>query len=137
MPALRPVPLDDVPADLLAAARAVRARAYVPYSGFAVGAAVRDEEGRVHAGPNVENASYGATRCAEQAAVLALVAAGGRALTEVVVVAHADPPATPCGICRQVLAEFGPSAAVYVVNERGAWRTSVDALLPAAFALAH
>lgn len=135
MSVLRPVALDTVPADLLAAARAARARAYVPYSGFAVGAAVRDDGGRVHAGPNVENASFGATRCAEQAAVLALVAAGGRVLTQVVVVADADPPATPCGICRQVLAEFGPTAAVFLVSERGAWHTSVDALLPAAFAL--
>jgi len=124
-----------VPPDLLAAARAARDHAYAPYSGFQVGAALRDGEGRVHAGANVENASYGLGRCAEQSAVQAMASAGGRAIAEVVVVADADPPATPCGACRQVLHEFGPEATVYLVNAAGAWRTRVDALLPAGFRL--
>jgi cytidine deaminase len=133
--ALAPVALADVPADLLAAARAARDHAYAPYSGFHVGAALRDAEGRVHAGANVENASYGLSRCAEQSAVQAMASVGGRAFGVVVVVAAADPPASPCGACRQVLHEFGPDAVVYLVNDVGAWRATVAALLPAGFRL--
>ncbi len=129
------IPIDDVPADLLTAAREAFANAYAPYSGFRVGAALRASDGRVHVGANVENASYGLARCAEQSAVQALATAGGRALEEIVVFADADPPATPCGACRQVLAEFGAAAPVFVVSPYGAWRTTVDALLPAGFAL--
>lgn len=132
---LQPLPLSDVPSDLLEAAWSVFARAYAPYSGFSVGAALRDEHGRIHAGANVENASYGLSRCAEQSAVQAMVGLGGRRLDELVVVALAEPAATPCGACRQVLAEFGSEATVYLVNEHGAWRTSVSALLPAGFQL--
>lgn len=132
---LEAVPLDAVPADLLTAARTAFERAYAPYSGFRVGAALRGADGVVDAGANVENASYGLSRCAEQSAIQALATRGGRAFSEVVVVADADPPATPCGACRQVLAEFGPTANVWLVSPYGAWRTSVDALLPAAFAL--
>jgi cytidine deaminase len=132
---LEPVDLAEVPADLLAAARAAWRDAYAPYSGFHVGAALRDGEGRVHAGANVENASYGLSRCAEQSAIQAMASAGGRAFGVVVVVAAADPPATPCGACRQVLHEFGPGADVYLVNDDGAWRTTVAALLPAGFEL--
>ena len=132
---LEPVPLDAVPADLLRAARGAFEHAYAPYSGFRVGAALRAADGGVDAGANVENASYGLSRCAEQSAVQALASRGGRAFSEVVVVADADPPATPCGACRQVLAEFGPSATVWLVSPHGAWRTSVEALLPAGFRL--
>lgn len=132
---LQPVPLSEVPADLLEAAWSVFARAYAPYSGFSVGAALRDEQGRVHVGANVENGSYGLSRCAEQSAVQTMASSGGRRVGEVVVVAKAEPAATPCGACRQVLAEFGPEARVYLVNEHGAWRTSVAALLPAGFRL--
>jgi cytidine deaminase len=134
-PLLEPIDPALVPSDLLAAARAAWVHAYAPYSGFSVGAALRDGEGRVHAGANVENASYGLGRCAEQSAVQAMASAGGRAVAEVVVVADTDPPATPCGACRQVLHEFGPEATVYLVNAAGAWRTRVDALLPAGFRL--
>jgi cytidine deaminase len=132
---LEAIPRDAVPADLLAAARAAWANAYAPYSGFSVGAALRDGEGRVHAGANVENASYGLGRCAEQSAVQAMATAGGRRLLEIVVVTTADPPASPCGACRQVLSEFGPDATVYLVNDVGAWRTSVASLLPDGFRL--
>ncbi|MFO7625383.1 MAG: cytidine deaminase, partial [Anaerolineales bacterium] len=90
-----------VPADLLSAARRAFEHAYAPYSGFHVGAALRASDGDVDAGANVENASYGLSRCAEQSAVQALASRGGRAFSEVVVVADADPPATPCGACRQ------------------------------------
>jgi cytidine deaminase len=132
---LEPVDLAEVPADLLVAARRAWRLAYAPYSGFHVGAALRDGEGRVHAGANVENASYGLSRCAEQSAVQAMASVGGRSFDVVVVVAAADPPATPCGACRQVLHEFGPTATVYLVNDEGAWRTSVAGLLPAGFRL--
>jgi len=134
-PLLRPVPLDEVPGDLAAAAWGAHAHAYAPYSGFQVGAALRADDGRVFAGANVENASYGLARCAEQSAIQALASAGGRRFVEVVVVAMADPAATPCGACRQVLFEFGSGADVYLVNAEGAWRTSVEALLPGGFRL--
>jgi len=132
---LEPVELAAVPGDLLAAARDAWAHAYAPYSGFAVGAALRDGEGRVHAGANVENASYGLGRCAEQSAVQAMATAGGRRILEIVVVTAADPPASPCGACRQVLFEFGRGATVYLVNDRAAWRTNVASLLPDGFGL--
>lgn len=94
-------------AALLNAARAARAHAYAPYSRFAVGAAVVDQAGRIHGGCNVENASYGLTVCAERNAVAAAIAAGAKSLRAVAVVTRMRPPATPCGSCRQVLAEFG------------------------------
>ncbi|MEA2698833.1 MAG: cytidine deaminase [Myxococcales bacterium] len=124
------------PAALLRAARAVRRRAHAPYSGFRVGAAVIDEAGRIHIGCNVENASYGLTVCAERNAVAAAVAAGARVLRAVAVVTDAQPAATPCGACRQVLAELGrPDTAVYLAGPRGAAAAvhSLGALLPEAF----
>jgi len=123
---------------LLAAARAVRQRAHAPYSNFRVGAAVLDETGRVHAGCNVENASYGLTVCAERNAVAAAVAAGARRVMAVAVASGSRPPASPCGACRQVLAELAaPSAPVFIAGPRGAptTETTVGALLPLAFAL--
>jgi cytidine deaminase len=124
------------PQRLLAAARAVRRNAHAPYSRFQVGAAVADERGRVHAGCNVENASYGLTVCAERNAVAAAVAAGARRITAAAVVSGSRPPATPCGACRQVLAELaGPGAPVFIAGPTGApQETTVGALLPAAFA---
>ena len=124
------------PQDLLDAAWRAHSNAYVPYSKFPVGAAVRSEGGQVHAGANIENASYGLGRCAEQSAIQAMASAGGRAVSEVVVVSSAVVPATPCGACRQVLYEFGPQARVWLVAENGESRlTSVSALLPDAFTL--
>jgi cytidine deaminase len=121
--------------ELLEAARRVRAHAYAPYSRYAVGAAVRGESGRVYAGANVENASYGLALCAERNAVAAAVAAGEKALTACAVVTSTSPPAAPCGMCRQVLAEFGPDALpIALLNERGEREdTTLGALLPRAF----
>jgi cytidine deaminase len=133
---LQSVALAEVPADLLEAAWRGAANAYVPYSGFPVGAALRDSQGRIHVGANVENASYGLGRCAEQTAVQTMATHGGRQIVELVVVANATPAASPCGACRQVLHEFGPDATVYLVNAQGAWRTDVRTLLPAGFSLA-
>lgn len=127
---------DGVPQDLWLAARRAQANAYVPYSRFPVGAAVRAPSGTIYAGANVENASFGLTRCAEQSAVQALVTAGERVFTELVVVSSAAEPATPCGACRQVLFEFAPQARVYLVNTAGVLReTTVAELLPAGFRL--
>lgn len=124
------------PPDLLEAARRAHHHAYAPYSGFRVGAALRGDDGAVVPGANVENASFGLSRCAEQSAVQALASRGGRRFSELVVYTEADEPASPCGACRQVLFEFAPEADVYLVNHRGAVRHfTVAQLLPAGFRL--
>lgn len=117
---------------VLLAARRAQAQAYAPYSGFRVGAALEAEDGSIHGGCNVENASYGLTTCAERAAITAAVHAGARRFRRVVVVTDADPPAAPCGACRQVLAEFGPME-VQAVGPRASISWQLAELLPAAF----
>jgi len=119
---------------LVRAARAARRRAYAPYSRFRVGAAVQAGR-RLHAGANVENASYGLTLCAERAAVAAAVAAGARRLDAVAVASGTGEPTPPCGMCLQTLAEFGgPELPVVLVGARGARvETTLGALLPKAF----
>ncbi|MBL9079914.1 MAG: cytidine deaminase [Planctomycetes bacterium] len=122
---------------LVAAAVAVRAHAYAPASHFHVGAAVLAADGRVFTGCNVENASYGLTICAERAAVCAAVAAGVRELRAVAVATGLDEPATPCGACRQVLAEFGPDMPIVLVGRGGQRReTTLPVLLPQPFRFA-
>ncbi|HWG85854.1 MAG TPA: cytidine deaminase [Deinococcales bacterium] len=116
------------------AARAAFANAYAPYSRFQVGAALLTPDGQVFAGANIENASYGLGRCAEQSAVQAMASAGGRAFTRVYVYTEASPPSTPCGACRQVLYEFGPQAEVICGNGAGEERRwTVSELIPGAF----
>lgn len=104
---------------LLEGAVAAFKQAYAPYSRFRVGAALRTADGRVYFGANVENASYGLGRCAEQSAVQAMATAGAREFTDIVVYSEASPPASPCGACRQVLYEFAPDARVVCVNQDG------------------
>jgi cytidine deaminase len=125
--------------DLLAAALAARANAYAPYSNFRVGAAVRCPDGSVFAGCNVENVAYPQGTCAEAGAIAAMVAAGRTEIAEVLVVAAAELPVTPCGGCRQKLAEFArPDVPVILAGPDGERsRTTVGALLPGAFTPAH
>jgi cytidine deaminase len=126
----------SAPADLLEAAREAFANAYVPYSHFRVGAALRTGQGRIIKGANVENASFGLTRCAEQSAIQAMATLGEREFEEVVVYAESRPPSSPCGACRQILAEFSPDAVVHLVNQDGdTVTTTVSQLLPGAFGL--
>lgn len=125
----------DGPNDLLAAARAVQVHAHAPYSGFAVGAAIRAASGRIYVGCNVENASYPEGICAEAAAIGAMVAAGEREIVEVLTVADGERLTTCCGGCRQRLREFaGPDVPVHAAGPQGVRRTfTLGELLPAAF----
>jgi cytidine deaminase len=121
---------------LKAAALEVQARAYVPYSDYRVGAALLTASGEIIAGCNVENATFGATCCAERTAVFSAVAQGHRAFRAVAVVTHGETPGTPCGICRQVLAEFGSDIEVLCFTPEGAEaRYRLSELLPYAFKL--
>jgi len=119
---------------LRAAALSVMTRAYAPYSHFRVGAALATAAGRMFTGCNVENASFGATICAERAAVLSAIAQGERNFISLVIATEGSTPAAPCGVCRQVLAEFAPSLEITSCTTAGAeshW--SLDQLLPAPF----
>jgi cytidine deaminase len=118
---------------LVRAAQAARRHAHAPYSRYRVGAAVETDAGVIHAGCNVENASYGLTICAERAAVCAAVAAGARKIRRAVVVTDSDPPGAPCGACRQVLAEFGLDMEVTAVGPTRTLRWVLRDLLPDAF----
>lgn len=119
---------------LIEKALEARANAYAPYSVYRVGAAILDEEGRIHVGVNVENISFGLTVCAERNAVGAMAAAGGREI-KAVAVATKD-GGTPCGACRQVLAEFAADPARVLVMGKGdsqQWEATLAELLPGGF----
>ena len=122
---------------LLAAARGLLTRAYAPYSGFRVGAAILTEAGNIFTGCNVENASYGLTNCAERSAIFSAVAAEGEAmrLRAVAVVNAQDVACAPCGACRQVIFEFGPGCIVLFQGKDGIEESTASALLPAGFTL--
>lgn len=124
---------------LVNAARAARERAYAPYSHFAVGAALLDEQGRVHAGCNIESAAYPQSQCAEASAIAHLVLAGGTRIVAAAVVGVAEQPVTPCGGCRQRLREFAQDdAPVWVADLQGVRaRYTLGELLPASFGPAH
>jgi cytidine deaminase len=135
-----PAGRDDI-AQLVESAREAMRRAYAPYSGFRVGAALVASDGRIFVGCNVENSSYPAGICAERGAVAAAVASGARTFTTVLVATEADHPTPPCGICRQVLVEFAPDLEVVSITTAGASaRWDLRELLPAPFtpdSLAH
>jgi cytidine deaminase len=106
-------------------------RAYAPYSRFHVGAVLVGKDGRIFAGCNVENISFGLTICAERNAVFAAVAAGCREFEKIVITADTEVPASPCGACRQVLAEFAPDLEIVLANFRGQSETfRLSELLP-------
>lgn len=109
-----------------------RQRAYAPYSGYLVGAAVLAADGAVIGGCNVENASYGASICAERVALTSAIAQGRRDFLAIAIATENGGP--PCGICRQVMVELGPDMTVYISDAEGHYRTTtVDRLLPDSF----
>lgn len=118
---------------LIATARHARGWAYAPYSHYAVGAAVLTAGGRIYDGVNIENAAFPTTICAERVAMFKAVSEGEREFSTIVIMT--DNAGSPCGSCRQVMAEFGLATRVLLVDTRGNIRidTTVDALLPEAF----
>ena len=127
---------DTVRQNLMDQARRAREHAYAPYSNFKVGAAVLTAAGEIFSGGNIENASLGATICAERVAIFAAVAAGCRNLTALAIIADTPDPVAPCGLCRQVLSEFNPDCRVLMANTAGRWRlATLKELLPQAFRL--
>ncbi len=125
---------------LIEAALAAREKAHAPYSKFRVGAAVRDEKGRIFGGCNIENAAYPQGWCAETSAISALVMAGGTKITEVVVVGEGPGLVTPCGGCRQKIREFAEdSVSIHVCGPDGTVKRTftLDELLPSSFGPEH
>ena len=125
--------------DLIEAASAVQKQAYCEYSGFYVGAALIDEQGRMHVGCNVENSAYPLGSCAEAGAIAAMVANGGRTISVIAVVGgnEGNWPCTPCGGCRQRIHEFADEhTRILVLDDSKEWKTySIAELLPASFHL--
>lgn len=124
---------DEIAQRLLEAAKKVREHAYAPHSHFKVGAALQTKAGHVYLGCNVENASFGATTCAERNAIAAMVAAGEREIEAIAVYAGSEGPTFPCGICRQVIYEFSGDARVIVADNDAAREVAISTLLPEAF----
>jgi cytidine deaminase len=122
---------------LLGAARKVMKNAYAPFSNFRVGAAILTAKGRVFAGCNVENSSYGMTNCAERTAIFSAIAKDGPEIEirAVAVVNDHGVPCSPCGACRQVIYEFGPRAVVFYQGEKGPKQSLITNLLPEGFRL--
>jgi cytidine deaminase len=122
-------------ADLFAAAEAVRARAYAPYSKFSVGAAILADDGKIYAGCNIENAAYPIGNCAEASAIAAMIAGGGRRIARVYVTGPGTAPVTPCGGCRQRLREFADLDVTVISHgvDGAPLRQTVAELLPHSF----
>jgi len=122
--------------DLYELAKLARSHSHSPYSGYSVGSAIRLSDGRIFNGCNVENASYGATVCAERVAIQKAVSevGGELQLTEVMVVTDSTPPWTPCGMCRQVIAEFAKNTQIFTANLSGDYLSvPFKELFPSAF----
>jgi cytidine deaminase len=127
----------DAREKLMEAARAAMKNAYAPYSNFKVGAALVATTGQIFAGCNVENASYGMTNCAERTAIFSAVAQLGPVLEieSIAILNDQNAPCSPCGACRQVIYEFGPTATVFFLSANG-WKTlPIRELLPEGFRL--
>ncbi|MGR3364073.1 MAG: cytidine deaminase [Maritimibacter harenae] len=124
---------------LMELAKEVRGNAHAPYSGFKVGAALRSASGRVHLGVNVENAAYPEGTCAEAGAIAAMIAAGDTEIAEIAVVGDAPAPVTPCGGCRQKIAEFAPKGTTVTMGTTGGAElvATIEELIPYAFAKAQ
>jgi cytidine deaminase len=128
------VSLGPADEDLIKVAALARQRAHAPYSKYKVGAAIRTKRNKVHAGANVENASYGLTVCAERTAVFAAVNAGDTGLEAIAIVIDDERLPSPCGACRQVLAEFAPDMRVVLATTGGKRKaTTLTELLPDPF----
>lgn len=116
---------------LIADARIVRENAYTPYSHFPIGAALRTKGGKVFLGCNVENISFGLTVCAERNAIFSAVAAGHKDFEAIAIIADSKTPVTPCGACRQVMAEFSPDLEICSSNLEGdMFKSNIRELLP-------
>jgi len=119
---------------LIAQAKDARKKAYAPYSGFKVGAALEASDGRIFTGSNVENASYAVTCCAERTALVKAVSEGVKAFKRIAIVADTKEPCPPCGICRQALYEFAPKLEIVMANTGGDVEVMrLNDLLPLAF----
>ncbi|MDQ0174177.1 cytidine deaminase [Bacillus chungangensis] len=120
---------------LISEAKLARKKAYVPYSQFAVGAALLTADGKIYHGCNIENAAYSVCNCAERTAIFSAYAEGVRNFTALVVIADTERPVSPCGACRQVIAELCPKEMkVYLTNLKGECKElTIEALLPDAF----
>ncbi len=120
---------------LLERAKTAAQQAYSPYSGYRVGAALLCEDGSIHTGCNVENASYSLTICAERNAVFKAVCAGNRDFSAIAIYVDSEEIFPPCGACRQVLAEFNPRMQILYANRLGSVFSDLETLLPQAFIL--
>lgn len=120
---------------LIKAAITAMGKAYAPYSGFAVGAAIMDENGGIHSGANIENAAYPQGCCAEASAISALIMAGGRQIRQIAVAGRGKILCTPCGGCRQKIREFGTAETQILICDETGLRQSftLDGLLPYSF----
>jgi cytidine deaminase len=138
-PPTAPVGDPTVEPDLWRAALAVQRHAYVPYSHFPVGAAVRSASGSVFVGANIENAAYPQGWCAEASALAAMASAGERVIEAIVTVCDGEALSTPCGGCRQKIREFAtPDTLIHAAGPDGVRRTySMEQLLPDSFGPAH
>ncbi len=136
------LPIEDLPKKILwlvKRAQLARKKAYAPYSKFLVGCTLQDDLKKIHTGCNVENVSFSATVCAERVAVGKMVSRGARKIKNIVVITSSDEPVFPCGVCLQVLQEFGKAAQVYAVNRRATVfsTASLAELFPSAFDKQH
>ena len=116
-------------------AKEVSKKAYAPYSGFHVGAALLTKSGEIYSGCNVENASYSLTVCAERNAIFQAVAKGKREFEKIAIYVDSDEIFSPCGACRQVMVEFSPDMKVIIANSKKVIETSMTELLPLKFEL--